>query len=203
MNQDIPEGLIRGTDGKLRCGWVGHHAKYQDYHDSEWGRPLLRDRDLFEKISLEGFQAGLSWLTILRKRENFRAAFDNFDLEKIAQYGDADVERLMQDTGIVRNRRKILAVINNAQRLPELQAEFGSFFDFLKRYQPEPNSRPDRADYATIKTLTQTPESQQMSRDLKRRGWAFVGPTTLYAFMQGLGLVNDHIEGCWQRKDCE
>lgn len=202
MNPVPADGLHHGTDGKARCWWVGDDPEYQAYHDQEWGRPVTSDRALFEKLCLEAFQAGLSWLTILRKRENFRQAFDQFDYEAIAQYDAARIELLMQDAGIVRNRRKIEAVVNNAQCVPALLEEFGSLTAYFAQYRPEPANRPDPLDAATLQTLSQTPESKHLSKDLKRRGWKFMGPTTLYALMQSVGFVNDHVPGCWARSHC-
>ena len=191
------DGLITGTDQQVRCWWPGEDTQYLAYHDHEWGRPVLDDRTLFEKICLEGFQAGLSWLTILRKRENFRAAFDQFQFETVARYTEKDVERLLQDAGIVRHRKKIESAINNAQRACALADEFGSLAAYFWQY--EPAERPGRYDYATLSQLSKTDESTTLSKDLKKRGWSFVGPTTAYAFMQAMGLVNDHLDGCFVR----
>jgi DNA-3-methyladenine glycosylase I len=189
-------GLIVGADGRRRCWWHGGAEDYQAYHDKEWGWPVDDDRRLFEKICLEGFQAGLSWLTILRKRENFRAAFAGYDFAKVARFGDKDVERLLQDAGIVRHRGKIEASIENAKRALETVEEFGSLAAYFWRFEPGPEARPKRLDYAALSALAKTPESIALSKDLKKRGWKFVGPTTVYAFMQAMGLVNDHLEGC-------
>lgn len=199
----MDKGLFQADDGRTRCWWCGDDEQYQHYHDVEWGRPVTDDRTLFEKISLEGFQAGLSWLTILRKRENFRAAFANFDIETIAKFDDGDVQRLLQDTGIVRHRGKIEAVINNAQRAIELVEKEGSLAKFAWHYEPSNAERPERCDYASLMTLGKTPFSTAMSKELKKRGWKFVGPTTVYAFMQAMGLVNDHLEGCFRRPEVE
>jgi len=176
---------------------------YVDYHDREWGRPVADDRRLFEKICLEGFQSGLSWLTILRKREAFRAAFDGFDFERVARFGPHEVERLVGDAGIVRHRGKIESTINNARRACEIVEERGSLAGYFWSFEPSPRSRPDRITEAVLRDVTRTPESVALSRDLKRRGWTFVGPTTVYAFMQAMGLVNDHVEGCWVRESVE
>ena len=196
-------GLIEGEDGKTRCWWPGKDPLYIAYHDREWGRPVTDDRRLFEKICLEGFQAGLSWLTILRKRENFRAAFLDFDFRAIARLGDEDVERLLQDKGIVRHRGKIRSVINNAARAVELVEKEGSLARYFWRFEPGADERPKRLDHATAMTLGKTDRSTEISKDLKRRGWSFVGPTTVYAFMQAMGMVNDHLEGCCIRQECE
>jgi DNA-3-methyladenine glycosylase I len=199
----VPEGIIVGSDGRPRCWWPGDDPLYVAYHDEEWGRPVDDDRRLFEKLCLEGFQSGLSWLTILRKRPNFRSAFAGFDPAVIADFGDDDVERLMADAGIVRNRAKILATITNARRYPELVAETGSLAAYLWSFEPAPTSRPATLDHATLTTYGVSPESKAMSRDLRRRGWAFVGPTTAYAAMQAMGIVDDHLDGCWVRPEAE
>jgi DNA-3-methyladenine glycosylase I len=183
----LTDGLIDGDDGVTRCAWADAPAIYRGYHDAEWGFPVDDDHRLFEKLCLEGFQAGLSWLTILRKRENFRAAFASFDFNRIARFGERDVERLLGDAGIIRHRGKIEATINNARCAVELVDAEGSLASYVWRFEPGAES-PQR--------LAQTPESHTLSKDLKRRGWRFVGPTTVYAFMQAMGLVNDHVEGC-------
>ena len=200
---EIAPGLTLGSDGNPRCFWAGGDADYIDYHDLEWGVPTANDLTLFEKICLEGFQSGLSWLTILRKRDNFREAFDRFDFERVAEFTDTDVERLLGNPGIVRHRGKIRSTINNARRARELAGETGSLARYFWSWEPSPESRPPCLDYATLLSLTKTPESTAMSKDLKRRGWTFVGPTTAYAFMQAMGLVNDHIEGCYVRSRIE
>ncbi|HCI45743.1 MAG TPA: DNA-3-methyladenine glycosylase I [Rhodospirillaceae bacterium] len=189
-------GLITGEDGKTRCWWPGEDAEYLRYHDEEWGRPVGDDNRLFEKLCLEGFQSGLSWITILRKRENFRAAFAGFDPVKVSKFTEADVERLLQDAGIIRHRGKIEATINNAKRALELQQEAGSIAAFIWRFEPDDADRPARLTYQAATSMGKTPASTAMSKELKKRGWKFVGPTTCYAFMQSMGLVNDHIEGC-------
>lgn len=189
-------GLVTGADGKPRCWWGATDPDYISYHDGDWGRPLGDDRGLFELISLEGFQSGLSWLTILRKRDNFRRAFRSFDIESVARFNKRSIERLMDDSGIVRNRAKIEAVVNNARRCALLWEEFGSLGAFVWRYEPAPSSRPARIDRDALLSLVHTEESVAMSKDLKKRGWAFVGPTTVYSFMQSGGLVNDHLGGC-------
>ena len=196
-------GLVEGPDGIVRCAWHGNLPDYLRYHDEEWGRPVSDDRRLFEKICLEGFQSGLSWLTILRKRENFRAGFAGFDLDKVAEFGDADIERLLADTGIVRHRGKIASTINNARRAKELVAERGSLAAYFWSFEPGPEDRPDKLDWKTLVSMPTTPASIRISKDLKKRGWSFVGPTTVYAFMQAMGLVNDHIDGCACRAEVE
>jgi DNA-3-methyladenine glycosylase I len=194
-----PAGLFKAEDSVLRCAWCQATPAYRDYHDREWGFPVTDDRRLFEKLCLEGFQAGLSWLTILNKREAFRAAFANFEAERIARFDERDVARLLADAGIVRHRGKIESTINNAKRVIELRAEFGSLSAYAWGFEPAPKSRPKRITLAALKAITTSPESIAMSKDLKKRGWSFVGPTTVYAFMQAMGLVNDHIEGCHVR----
>lgn len=203
MADEEHPGLVRGMDGQLRCWWHGGLADYETYHDTEWGHPVVDDTRLFEKICLEGFQSGLSWLTILRKRENFRAAFAGFDIEKVAGFGDKDIARCLADEGIVRHRGKITSTINNAQRALELREEFGSLAAYFWAHEPKPENRPARLDFDTARTLGKTPESTALSKDLKKRGWSFVGPTTVYAFMQAMGLVNDHLEGCCLRQVIE
>jgi DNA-3-methyladenine glycosylase I len=186
-------------DAPTRCPWCEGSEVYRRYHDTEWGFPVTDDTRLFEKICLEGFQAGLSWLTILNKREAFRAGFAGFDAERIAAFGAAEVERLLGDAGIVRHRGKIESTINNARRVIELRAEFGSLAAYAWRHEPAPASRPARITPLVLRSMTSSPESVAMSKDLKKRGWTFVGPTTVYAFMQAMGLVNDHLEGCHSR----
>jgi DNA-3-methyladenine glycosylase I len=195
--------LVRGEDGVTRCFWGSSSPEYQAYHDDEWGFPVDEDRRLFEKLVLEGFQSGLSWLTILRKRENFRAAFDGFDFERVARFTEQDVERLLQDAGIVRHRGKIEAAVNNARRAVELVEAEGSLAAYVWRFEPEPASRPKTLTWATLMEMAQTDESRALAKDLKRRGWRFVGPTTVYAFMQAMGLVNDHLHGCDARETAE
>ena len=190
------DGVVTGADGRRRCWWCVSAPEYAAYHDTEWGFPVTDDRRLFEKICLEGFQAGLSWLTILRKREAFRRAFAGFDIDKVARFTPAKVERLLADPGIVRHRGKIESAVNNARRARELAAEFGSLGAFCWRYEPTPASRPARVTKVALLGMNTSPESVALSKELKRRGWTFVGPTTVYAFMQAMGLVNDHLEGC-------
>lgn len=189
-----PDGLNTGPDGLTRCWWAASAPELLDYHDTEWGFPVADQIRLFEKLSLEGFQAGLSWLTILRKREAFRAAFAGFDFVRVARFGDRDVERLLADAAIVRNRKKIEAVINNAERALELVEAEGSLGSYVWRFEPAP--RRGRFDRAALTELATTPASHALAKDLKRRGWRFVGPTTVYAFMQAMGLVDDHLDGC-------
>jgi DNA-3-methyladenine glycosylase I len=182
-----------GPDGALRCRWAGAAPEFLEYHDTEWGFPVADDRRLFEKLCLEGFQAGLSWRTILAKRENFRAAFREFDFNLVAEFTDEDVIRLLGDAGIVRHRGKIEAAINNARRARELLASEVSLAGFVWRYEPKV------AELAPPQTVSTSAASEALSKELKRRGWRFVGPTTVYAFMQAMGLVNDHISGCHTR----
>ncbi|MBX2802625.1 MAG: DNA-3-methyladenine glycosylase I [Myxococcales bacterium] len=196
---EADDGLVRGDDGVVRCWWGASHPDYLPYHDDEWGRPVADDRRLFEKICLEGFQSGLSWLTILRKRENFRRAFYDFDIDRVARMGSDDVERLLTDTGIVRHRKKIEATLTNARAAQEVIASHGSLAAYFWGFEPPASARPDRFDKATLVSLGKTEGSIALSADLKRRGWVFVGPTTAYAFMQAMGLVNDHLEGCHAR----
>ena len=181
---------VEGPDGKPRCGWCSAAAEFFDYHDAEWGFPVDDDQRLFEKLCLESFQSGLSWRTILAKRENFRAAFHQFDFDKVARFTKRDVERLLKDEGIVRHRGKIEAVINNAKRAQELVKEHGSIASYVWSFEP------DEDQLAEPQSVSTSAESIAMSKDLKQRGWKFVGPTTVYAFMQAMGLVNDHVEGC-------
>ncbi|MCU1359045.1 MAG: DNA-3-methyladenine glycosylase [Ilumatobacteraceae bacterium] len=189
----MSDRLRLGDDGNVRCWWCGADPLYVSYHDDEWGRRVTNDTRLFEKLCLEGFQSGLSWLTILRKRENFRAAFADFDVHAVAAFDEGDVQRLLGDAGIVRHRGKIQSTINNAHRAIELIETEGSLSDYVARYRP---AEPIRLTVESSLQAT-SPESVALSKDLKKRGWSFVGPTTMYAFMQAMGLVNDHIEGCW------
>lgn len=181
---------VPGTDQQPRCRWCAAAPEFEAYHDREWGFPVADDLRLFEKLCLEGFQSGLSWRTILAKRENFRRAFSGFDFHRVAQFGEHHVERLLQDEGIVRHRGKIEAVIHNAGRAVALQAEHGSLAAYFWRFEI------DRRTAAAPQTVSTSPESIALSKDLKRRGWKFVGPTTVYAFMQAMGLVNDHVPAC-------
>lgn len=200
MTED-PGLVVEG--GVPRCWWCRGNERYRHYHDEEWGRPVTDDTRLFEKLCLEGFQSGLSWLTILNKRDNFRAAFAGFDFERVARFGEADIERLLSDAGIVRHRGKIEATINNAARALELRKEFGSLAAFFWSYEPAPSRRPERMDHAWAMANTTVPESAALSKALKTRGWRFVGPTTMYALMQAMGIVNDHLEGCAVREKVE
>ncbi|MGB0620263.1 MAG: DNA-3-methyladenine glycosylase I [Myxococcota bacterium] len=186
-----------------RCSWCGEHLDYQNYHDTEWGFPVDDDRRLFEKLCLEGFQSGLSWLTILRKRKNFRKAFADFDFDRIARWNERSVERLLRDAGIVRHRGKIEATLENAKRARELQAEFGSLAAFFWSFEPPEATRPAHFDEKTLGAIAQTEASRAMARALKRRGFKFFGPTTAYAFMQSMGIVNDHIQDCDTREVVE
>jgi DNA-3-methyladenine glycosylase I len=186
-----------------RCWWAGDDPVYIDYHDREWGFPVCDDRRLFEKICLEGFQAGLSWRTILGKRDAFREAFANFDMQRVARFTARDIERLVSNAGIVRHRGKIDSVRNNAHRALELVDEFGSLARFFWQFEPSSANRPKRLTRDVLAGMATSPESVALSKDLKRRGWTFVGPTTVYAFMQAMGLVNDHVDGCMVRSSAE
>jgi DNA-3-methyladenine glycosylase I len=183
-----------------RCPWGGTDAEMVRYHDEEWGVPVVDDRRLFEKICLEGFQSGLSWRTILNKRAAFRDAFDDFDFVRVSEYGDADVQRLLANAGIVRHRGKIEATIHNAMRAREMVQREGSLAAFFWRYEPPLEERPAHLTWEALRQMGQTSTSTRLAKELKARGWRFVGPTTAYAFMQAMGLVNDHIEGCPSRR---
>jgi DNA-3-methyladenine glycosylase I len=186
-----------------RCWWPGEDELYVAYHDREWGRPVVDDHRLFEKICLEGFQSGLSWITILRKRDNFRAAFKHFDPAIVARFGARDVQRLLKDAGIVRHRGKIESTINNARRALELIDEKGSLAAYFWSWEPTESSRPKKMTRDALRKMSITDGSTALSKDLKKRGWTFVGPTTCYAFMQAMGLVNDHVEDCFARREVE
>jgi len=186
-----------------RCAWPGEDPLYVSYHDDEWGRPVTDDTRLFEKICLEGFQAGLSWITILRKRENFRKAFKGFDPAAVARFTAKDVQRLLKDDGIIRHRGKIESTINNAQRARDLIDEKGSLAAYFWSWEPAAADRPSTVTRDVLMTMTTSAQSIAMSKDLKKRGWSFVGPTTSYAFMQAMGLVNDHIHDCGVRDAVE
>jgi DNA-3-methyladenine glycosylase I len=189
-------GLLAGDDGVARCSWSGSAPEYVRYHDEEWGFPVSDDTRLFEKICLEGFQSGLSWLTILRKREAFRRAFAGFDPARVARFGARDVARLLGDAGIVRHRGKIESAIGNARRVDAVVEEFGSLAAYVWRFEPSADARPQRLTWAILARMATTAESVALSKDLKRRGFTFVGPTTIYAFMQAVGIVDDHLDGC-------
>jgi DNA-3-methyladenine glycosylase I len=204
VEPEVPaSGVTVGSDGVARCWWAGSDALYRGYHDGEWGRPVADDGRLFEKLTLEGFQSGLSWLTILRKRENFRRAFAGFDIEAVARFGPDDEARLLADAGIVRNRAKIAAAITNARRCADLAAEFGSLAAYAWGFEPDPATRPHSLDRDTLRRMGPAPEAVAMSKDLRRRGWAFVGPTTVFSFMQAMGLVDDHVSACAVRAEVE
>ncbi|MBK6321818.1 DNA-3-methyladenine glycosylase I [Candidatus Aalborgicola defluviihabitans] len=196
----VPTGTFTDDHDVTRCVWCRSTSAYQHYHDHEWGFPVNDDRRLFEKVCLEGFQAGLSWLTILNKREAFRLAFAGFDMNQVATFGEAESKRLVLDAGIVRHSGKIASTINNAQRAQALRSEFGSLAAYFWQFEPQPTTRPERLTYQSLSGLTTSAESIALSKDLRKRGWSFVGPTTMYAFMQAMGLVNDHLEGCTARQ---
>lgn len=194
MSKKNAEGILMGDNSIPRCWWCGDDPLYVKYHDTEWGFPVKDDTRLFEKICLEGFQSGLAWITILRKRENFREAFADFDMEQVAKFGKRDITRLLKNVGIIRHRGKIEASINNAKRAIELATEYQSLASYFWSHEPEKPSRPKHITKDNIPSTT--PDSIALSKDLKKRGWKFVGPTTAYAFMQAMGLVNDHVQGC-------
>ncbi len=194
--------LIVHADGLARCSWCNQGVAFADYvayHDEEWGKPNHDENKLFEKITLEGFQAGLSWLTVLRKRDRFRQVFLNFDATRVALFKESDVARLLQDTGIIRHRGKIESTINNATRLCEMHARGEKLADLVWQHKPHERTRPRTITPQFAATMTQSPESEALSKALKKRGFSFVGPTTMYAFMQSMGVVNDHLEGCFAR----
>jgi DNA-3-methyladenine glycosylase I len=203
MPPSPPAGLLAGPDRKLRCSWGASAAEYLPYHDDEWGQPTADDVRLFEKVCLEGFQSGLSWLTILRKRAAFRRAFAGFDIDEVARFGPREVARLLGDAGIVRHRGKIESTIHNARLARELRDEVGSLAAYFWRFEPAPASRPKRLTWPLLQRMATTPESVALSKDLRKRGWTFVGPTTIYAFMQAVGIVNDHLDGCAFRARAE
>lgn len=202
MNQ-ASNGLITDEHNVTRCFWPSNLPEYLEYHDNEWGNPVGNDNRLFEKICLEGFQAGLSWLTILRKRENFREAFDGFNISRVAAMGDPDIEKLVQNAGIIRHRGKITSTINNANRALEMIESEGSLAAYFWRFEPKPSHRPRKVTYDWLIKNPTSETSTAISKDLKKRGWSFVGPTTVYAFMQAMGMVNDHVEGCFCREKIE
>jgi DNA-3-methyladenine glycosylase I len=191
------------ANGLNRCSWAGSEPIYVDYHDREWGRPVVSDTRLFEKLCLEGFQSGLSWLTVLKKRERFRQVFHGFEIARVAVMTDEDVDVLLKDSGIIRHRGKIVSTINNARRALELQREFGSLAAYFWRFEPKPEHRPDRITREAVIAMPHTEASHALSKDLRKRGFSFVGPTTCYAFMQAMGMVNDHFEDCWCRSEVE
>jgi DNA-3-methyladenine glycosylase I len=199
----VDDGIAIGDDGRHRCSWGTSTDDYVAYHDAEWGFPVADDRRLFEKICLEGFQSGLSWLTILRKRDAFRAAFAGFDAARVAGFGDDDVTRLLGDAGIVRHGGKIRSTINNARCVLDVVDEWGSFAAYVWSFEAAEERPPEAATIDWRRANTTSPESVAMARDLKRRGFSFVGPTTVYAFMQAMGLVNDHLEGCYVKQEVE
>ena len=195
MADKVPE-LVVGDDGVARCWWSAGSPEYRSYHDREWGFPVTDDQRLFEKISLEGFQAGLSWIMVLRKRDGLRRAFNGFDFNRLARVRESSVERLLQAPVMIRNRAKVKSVLNNARRAVEMVKEEGSLARFLWRYEPKGAGRPKRLTRDVLRTMTTCAEAEALSKELKRRGWTFVGPTTLYALMQAMGLVNDHLSAC-------
>jgi DNA-3-methyladenine glycosylase I len=198
----VPD-LILEPDDVARCWWCAASPEYRAYHDDEWGMPVVDDHRLFEKLCLEGFQSGLSWLTILRKREAFRSAFAGFDFARVAGFGAGEIEALLGNAGIIRHRGKIESTINNARRALDLASEVGSLAAYVWRFEPDPSTRPRRLTRSVLMQHTTSPASEAMSKDLKRRGWTFVGPTTAHAFMQAMGLINDHLDGCAARARVE
>lgn len=197
------EWLRPTSKGELRCWWPGEDVPYQKYHDTEWGFAVTDDQRLYEKICLEGFQSGLSWLTILRKRENFRAAFSQFDMDEVARFTERDITRLLGDAGIVRHRGKIEATINNAARALELIEETGSLAKHFWSFAPDaPFGRDGNSSHPSGISAT-SPSATALSKDLKKRGWKFVGPTTVYSFMQSMGMINDHLSECFVHEKCE
>ena len=203
MTNKIDDGLLTDTFEITRCAWCGEDTEYQRYHDTEWGVPIVNDQILFQKICLEGFQAGLSWLTVLRKRDNFMKEFDKFDFKKVSQYGDKDISRCLVNPGIIRHRGKIESTINNAKKAIELVNEFGSLASFFWSFEPSMKNTPEKLTYAVASQITMSTESIALSKALKKRGWTFVGPTICYSFMQAMGIVNDHVLGCSRRDDIE
>jgi DNA-3-methyladenine glycosylase I len=203
LTMALARGLVHDADGVPRCWWAGDDALYVEYHDNEWGLPVTDDNLLFEKICLEGFQAGLSWLTILRKRDAFRRAFAGFDIARVARFGARDVARLLDNSSIIRHRGKIESAINNARCATDLCREHGTVAAYFWRWEPQAPSRPRHVTRDALQRLGPSAEAIALGKDLKRRGWRFVGPTTIYAFMQAMGLVNDHVEGCASRSAVE
>lgn len=194
--------VVIGEDEISRCWWGASTPDYCIYHDEEWGTPVSNDRQLFEKICLEGFQSGLSWLTVLRKRDNFRKAFKNFDFEKVARFNSRSVDRLLKNSSIIRHKGKIEATINNARKACQLTQDWGSLAAYFWSFEPSKADRPSKFSRKELSKWTESEASRLLSKDLRRRGWKFVGPTTSYAFMQSMGIVNDHVEGCDQREVC-
>lgn len=194
--------LIEGQDGKLRCYFNIEDADFRKYHDTEFGRPTKDDRRIFEKICIEGFVSGLSYITLLKKRENFRKAFDNFDYKKVASYDNKKLNLLMEDKGLIRNERKLKSVINNARCMQAIIDEFGSLAAFVWQFRPNPADRPDMMNLQALKKMTKIEESTAFAKALKKRGWSYVGPTNMYAVLQSIGVVNDHFDGCFCRKEC-
>ena len=200
----LAPGLLLGADARPRCAWAGVGEDYVRYHDEEWGRPSADDGRLFEKLCLEGFQSGLSWITILRKRAHFRERFEGFEIERVAAFDEADIDSIVADPGVVRHRGKIVSTINNARRALALREKTGqSLAAFLWRFEPPADERPERMTLEWARANPQTPASQRLSKALRAEGFSFVGPTTAYAFMQSMGFVNDHMEGCCIRDECE
>jgi DNA-3-methyladenine glycosylase I len=193
-------GLLKNASGRATCAWHGGLDEYERYHDAEWGRPVGDDTRLFEKICLEGFQAGLSWITVLRKREAFRRGFHGFDPERVARMNARAIEKLLRDPGIIRHKGKLESAVNNARRTLELISARGSLAAHVWEFEPPPRERPKRIAWPALGKLTETPSSRALSKDLRQRGFSFVGPTTMYAMMQAVGLVNDHLEGCPARE---
>lgn len=194
--------LVKGEDGKVRCFYNIDDGDYRKYHDTEFGRPTKDDRRIFEKICIEGFVSGLSFITLLKKRENFRKAFDNFDYQKIAEYDDEKLKSLMKDNGLIRNEKKLKSVINNAKRMPKMIEEFGSLAAFVWSFRPDEKDRPEKMDLKALENMTKTEESKAFAKALKKRGWSYVGPTNMYAVLQSIGVANDHFNGCFCREEC-
>ena len=193
----MPANTFEYEDGLTRCAWPGTDETYIRYHDTEWGVPLSGEREIFERICLEGFQAGLSWITILKRREGFRKAFKNFEVKKVTRFTEKDVDLLMQDPGIIRNRAKILSTIKAANIITTMKKNSESISDLVWQFAPEVKNRtPEAKDFSW---LTSSPESTALSKELRSRGFAFIGPTTMYALMQSIGMINDHAPGCFRR----
>ena len=203
MTNEPNDGLLTDASNITRCAWCGEDAEYQRYHDTEWGVPIVDDQILFQKICLEGFQSGLSWITVLRKRDNLRKSFDNFDFKKVAKYGCKDISRCLSNPGIIRHRGKIESTINNAKKALDLVNECGSLASFFWSFEPQRENRPREFTYAVARQTTMSAESSALSKALKKRGWTYVGPTICYSFMQAMGIVNDHVLGCSRREEIE